>query len=291
MIHLTDSHAHLNFSAFNDDRDEVIKRCEQKQMKVINVGSQLATSVSAVELAQKHNNMFAAISIHPIHIGQYDKDPLESGDHKEFERIDIEGVFTKIVHLADEEKVVAIGETGLDYFRIQGDVGETKKLQRQYFERFLDLAEEKNLPVILHCRDANTPSQPPPYQGRGDRSAYEEMLEILTGRKLRGVIHCFGSTPEIAKKFVDLGYLIGFTGIITFGKKTEKVQEAVKQTPMNKILIETDCPYLAPEPYRGKRNEPIYVEFIAKKVAELKGLSVNEVVEATGKNAEKLFKI
>jgi TatD DNase family protein len=276
---LIDSHAHLSFSAFNDDREEVIKRCEQKQMKVINIGSQLPTSVGAIKIAQENDSMSAVIGIHPIHIGDCEKDPLEAKEHKE---IDLENDFKEIVKLVDDDQVVGVGETGLDYFRLEeGDIEETKKLQKEYFIKHLDLAQEKNLPVVLHCRgDKESPD-----------SAYLEMLDILKGRKLTGVIHCFGSTLDIANKFIDLGFYIGITGIVTFGKKAAELERVATNIPLEKLLVETDCPYLTPDPHRGERNEPIHVELVASHIAKLRVVTVEEVINQTGKNAIMLFNL
>lgn len=172
---------------------------------------------------------------------------------------------------------MAIGEIGLDYFHIQNIKAQNK--QKEVFQRFLELAKEKDLPVILHCR--GTKEEP--------AKAYQEMLDIL--KKIgyyKGVIHCFTSIPEIAQEFLDLGFYVGFTGIITFAKELE---EAVKVVPLNRILLETDCPFLSPEPMRGKRCEPWYVKFTAQKIAEIKNVSFEEVIQQTTQNAIGLFKL
>ncbi|MFA4871858.1 MAG: TatD family hydrolase [Patescibacteria group bacterium] len=281
---LTDSHAHLNFMAFDDDRDEVIARCQKKGMNVINVGTQLATSLKAINIAQDFSahggNFFATVAIHPIHVGKYQRDPQESKEHELFATISLPEMFEKISVLVENKEVIAIGETGLDYFRVEGDASETKAIQKEYFLKHLDLAQKNNLPVILHCRG----SKENPHDG------YLDVLDIIKNKDLRGVIHCFGADLEIANKFIGLGFYVGLTGIITFAKKVEEIQEVARLLPLDKILIETDSPYLAPEPYRGKRNEPIYVEYVAQKIAALKRLSLAEVIEATGNNAKNLFK-
>ncbi|MBI5765991.1 TatD family hydrolase [Candidatus Falkowbacteria bacterium] len=287
---LTDSHAHLNFRAFDNDRDEVIARCQKREMAVINVGTQLATSQKAIAIAQDFSavggNFFATVAIHPIYVGKYQCDPRESKEHELFEKMNLPEIFEEISKLANESGVVAIGETGFDYFRLARDIEKNKLLQKEYFLKHLDLAQKNNLPVILHCRG----NQENPHD------AYLDVLDIIKEKfkacpaNAGGVIHCFGADLEIANKFIGFGFYIGLTGIITFAKKAEEIQEVARLLPLDKILIETDSPYLAPEPYRGKRNEPIYVEYVAQKIAELKHLSLEEVVAATAKNAEKLFK-
>ncbi len=277
---LVDSHAHLNFSAFDQDIDQVSARCRQKGMKVINVGSQAETSQKAVALAEKFPGFFAATGIHPIHLGESRRDELETAEHADFSA-NPDAEFNRIVALADQPKVVAIGETGLDYFRLEEDVAAAKKIQREYFCRHLELAKDKNLPVILHARG----------EAADLLGAYQEILEIVKTVGARGVIHCFGADWPTAEKFLDLGFYIGLTGIITFRKKAEELQLVAKNTPLDKILIETDSPYLAPEPHRGERNEPVFVELVAAKIAEIKSLSLAEVIEQTGQNAAKLFKI
>lgn len=277
---LFDSHAHLNFKLFDQDRSEVVARCQALGMAVVNVGSQVPTSRVAIKLAQENKNFFASVAIHPIHIGDNKHDPVEDEEHRQMKPLP--EAFEEITELSADSKVVAIGETGLDFFHLtEGREEETKKLQEEYFQRHIELAKERNLPLIVHGRDQDI-SWP----------AYRRILEILRrANTSNGVIHCFGADEEIAKQFLDLGFYIGFTGIITFKKKAEALQDLVKSIPLDRILIETDCPYLAPEPYRGERNEPAYVRYVAEKIAELKNLSVEEVIATTGANAARLFKV
>lgn len=278
---LVDSHAHLNFEAFDDDWEQVIGRVRQKQMKVINVGSQLSTSRRAIELAEQFDCLSAAVGIHPIHLGDYRRDSQESAAHHDLVSQDAKRAFEQIAALAERPQVVAIGETGLDYFRLSGDIAAVKVKQREYFLRHLSLARDRQLPVILHCRG----------QADDPLAAYDEILDILRQQPASGVIHCFGANWPVAEKFLSLGFYIGFTGIITFGKKAGALELVAKNTPLDRILIETDCPYLAPEPHRGERNEPIYVELVAQKIAEFKRLPVSQVIEQTGENAINLFNI
>ncbi len=280
-----DSHAHLNFKAFSEDIAEVISRCQKKKMLVLNVGSQLVTSQRAVEIARNNSNFFASVGIHPIHIWGENLDEHEQAAKKEMGKMEPEEMFNEIAKLAKDSKVVAIGETGIDYFHIEKELETVKKLQKKFFKMHLALAEELNKPLVLHARAS------------ASEDAYWDILEILKEKEYlplsekKGVIHCFGSNLEIANEFISLGFAIGFTGIITFKKKAENLQMVAKNIPLENILIETDSPYLAPEPYRGKRNEPIYVEEVAKKISELKGVPIGQVIEGTTNNAKEIFKI
>lgn len=260
---LIDTHAHLNFRAYRKDRPEVIARCLKEGMKVINVGSQQQNSLAAVELARQYpGNLFAAVGFHPIHV--VDTDFVAP----DFEKL-----------LAENEKyIVAIGEVGLDYYRLPEDKRlkeETISKQRETFRFFIGLARQHSLPLILHCRDA-----------------YADLLEELKGAELKsgGVVHCFLGNRSLARKFLDLGLHLGFTGIITFADNNELL-EVVKEVPLDRILIETDAPYLAPGPFRRQRNEPPYVRYVAEKIAELKGISYDEVVRQTAENAVRLFRL
>lgn len=306
---MIDTHAHLNFKAFEQDLSEVVERCFENGMKaIINVGAKLDTSQRAVGLARQFDNLYAAVGLHPIHVNpirnsrvknaisnisknsseihnNLDKTKISNGASDE--EFDIENYR----ELVSDEKVVAIGETGLDYFHIQDPEtrGRPRKVasllrgrQKEIFQQFLKLAVEKDLPLILHCRGSKEEPE----------EAYREMLNTLntldTLEKLKGVIHCFTSTPEIAQQFLDLGFYVGFTGVITFAKELE---ETVKAVPLDKILLETDCPFMSPEPFRGKRCEPWYVKFVAEKIAGIKSVSFEEVVRQTTENAVELFRL
>lgn len=253
---LIDSHTHLNFKAYNKDLKEVISRC--KDMKVINVGAALETSKRAVDLALENNNFFSSIGLHPIHV----KD-------EEFNIKDYKNLIKK-------GKVVAIGETGLDYYHNK----DQKKEQKELFIKHIKLAQEYNLPLIIHGRN-----------GKDDNTVYKDIYNILKDNNVnKGVVHCYGGNIEESKKFIELGLHLGFTGIITFDK-TGILEEIIKYIPEDRILIETDAPYLTPEPYRSKRNEPSYVKYVAKKIAEIKNIKEEDIIELTGNNAIKLFKL
>lgn len=268
---LIDYHAHINLRAFHDDSDEVIKRSLDAGVWMINVGTQSTTSIRAVQMAEKYSEgVYAAVGIHPIHL---------SGDVHHFDEWEEEiSVLSKgeVVDmnfyrkLAEHPKVVAIGEVGLDYYRLDGDVEFEKQKQKEVLQKFIALSEEIKKPIIFHCRDA-----------------YDDLLAMLP-KNFPGVIHCFTGTMEEAKKILDHGLYIGFTGIVTFPKALN-VQEAAKMVPLNRLMIETDCPYLSPQPVRGKRNEPQYVRYVAEKIAELKGISFEAVASSATKNSQSLF--
>ena len=276
---LVDSHAHLNFKAYNDDLSEVIGRCHNENMKVVNVGAAYDTSKKAIELANKNNHLYASIGLHPIHV--YDE---------EFKVADYQSLINDA-----EGKVVAIGETGFDYWHLQEildkgakTVEEIKSTQEEVFRSHIKLAIKNNLALIIHGRNGKPAS---PSQGEDKPDAYKDIYRVLKdeGAK-KGVVHCYGGNIEEAKMFISLGFHIGFTGIVTFDK-TDVLRDIIKWIPLDKMLIETDSPYLSPVPYRGKRNEPIYVRYVAEKIAEIRAKSVEEIIEISGNNAINLFNL
>lgn len=266
---LIDSHAHLNFNDFKNDWQQVITDCQKDDVWMINIGSQFKTSKKAIEIADQYDQgVYAAIGLHPIHVEGSNFQP------EKFNIQDYKNLATS------SKKVVAIGETGLDFFHNDKNFDK----QKEVFIQSINLAKELDLPIILHSRNSKD----------GKKNAYEEILKILatSDKRLatRGVIHCYGGGLKEAKEFLDLGFHIGFTGVITF-PKTDDLVKIVKITPMDKILIETDCPFLAPQPVRGKRNLPQYVKYVGKKIAEIRQISYNEVIEQTAQNAIKLFNL
>ena len=289
---LIDTHCHVHFNAYKEDSDEVIQRSLDAGVLMITVGTQTDTSRKAVEVANKYDGVWAAVGLHPNHLCEQEfMDPSEVEEiatvKTRCEKFDPE-VYRE---LAKDPKVVAIGEFGLDYFHLpeQFDRDELIKDQKESMRVHLDLADELDLPVIIHSRDSHD-------------DQIELLKEYVEAGKLtrRGVIHCYTGTLEQAEKYFELGFMISFTGIITFppkrseisaGKELTQIQEVVKQVPLDKIMVETDAPYLSPVPERGKRNEPAYVQHVAEKIAELKGVSIEEVTEATNKNAQTLFQI
>lgn len=256
---LIDSHCHPQASQYANDREEVIKGAINAGIGMICVGTDLEMSKKAIELAQKYDQIWASVGLHP-------NDNLdEEFDEKAYEE------------LLKQDKVVAMGEIGLDYYRTAEP--ENQKFQRERFVKQLELADKLSKPLILHCRDSKAGST-----GR----AYPEMADILKNgyAKNSGAVHSYTGNLDEAKQFLDLGFYLGFNGIITFARQYDEI---VKYIPLDRILLETDAPYLTPEPYRGQRNEPLYVIEVAKKIAELKNVSVEEVNEQTTKNTIKLF--
>ncbi len=277
---LIDTHAHVNFSAFKEDGKEVLQRCLDNEIEVINVGSQWSTSQRAVEIAEQYKEgVYAAVGLHPIHLYQMEVDENEDIHFiSRAEKFD----YDKYKELALHPKVVAIGEMGIDYFHLpEGeDPEEVKHKQKETFLQGIELARELDKPIIVHTRPA-----------RGSFDAYDDEINILRQvGYFHGVIHSFLGSFEQAQTFLQMGFYLSFNGIVTF-KNAKEVQEVAKKVPLERVLLETDSPYLTPEPYRGKRNEPAYVEYVARKIAELKGVSVEEVAEITTNNARRLFGI
>ena len=252
---LIDAHAHVNFNTYKDDADEVIRRSLDDDTWIINVGSQHSTSKRAVELAEKYEKgVYAAIGLHPIH----------AGDGFNYE---------KYKQLSQSPKVVAIGETGLDY---KEEYISSKEKQKEIFLKQLELARELNLPVIFHCR-----------------MAHDDLINILNSQfsvhnsKLRGAVHCFTGNRAQAEKYLAMGLYLGFNGIIF----KMNLDDIIKKTPLDKILVETDCPYLTPPSAGTERNEPIYVRYVAEEIAQIKGISYEEMSKITTENAKKLFRV
>lgn len=275
---MVDTHCHLNFRAFKDEAAAAIARAKAVNVRhIINVGSQWDTSARAVAMTQEHDSLWAAIGLHPVHLFEQEINEEETHFVTRAEVFDA----ARYRELAQSSpRVVAIGECGLDYYRFPGGVEprEVKLKQAELFRVHIDLATELNLPLIIHCRDA-----------------YDDLFDILSEAvaqgKLpkRGVNHCFLGSRAQAKKFLDLGFYISFTGIITFKNANLELIKVVREAPLEMILTETDAPYLAPHPYRGQRNEPAYVVATAKKIAEVKGLTLEEVDGVTTKAAGELF--
>jgi len=290
---LVDSHCHVNFISFKADADTVIADFLRDNYALIVVGSQDSTSRRAIEYADKYETgVYAAVGLHPIDLIEPAEDTvMMDGRPYTFKNRQEDYDRSKYKELAGSSpKVKAIGEVGLDYYYFDkyppAKISGFKAKQAAVLRDFISLAEELDLPLILHTRGAKD----------DPTGAYDDLLkiiktEIAQGRKIRGVVHCFGGRPEQAREFLSLGLFLGFTGIVTFRKKSEELQSIAQETPLEKILIETDAPFLAPEPHRSERNVPAYVEFVARKIAELKGLSYEEVAAVTTANAKELFRI
>lgn len=270
---LIDSHAHLNFAAFKEDYEKIIRNCLGKDIWMINVGTQYDTSKKAVEIAEKNDKgVYAAIGLHPIHLETGLVKIKEDKSETQFKSREEDFDYDKYKELAQSPKVVAIGEIGMDCWyrpKTKKRLAEFKEKQKDVFLKQLDLARDLNLPVIIHCR-----------------LAHEDILEVLKP-DVRGVIHCFTGSLEQAKEYIRLGFYIGLNGIIF---KLD-LKEVIKELPLNRILIETDCPYLTPPSFSGQRNTPLYLEYIAREVAKIKEKSFEEISETTVKNAKELFGI
>lgn len=251
---LIDSHAHIEMKEFDNDREEVIERAKQAGVDfIITVGTNLSLSRKAVKLAEQHENIYAAIGVHPHDVGKINNK-----------------TYDELKELAGRKKVVAYGEIGLDYFRNLAP----QELQIKRFGEQLSLAKELKLPVIIHSRQAN-----------------DQSLKIIKASGVqRGVFHCFSGDYEMARQCLDWGFYLSVPGVVTFNK-SKIMQDVVRKVPLTSLLLETDCPYLTPDPHRGTRNEPAYIVHTAKKVAEIKGISWEEAATVTAQNTINLFNI
>jgi len=281
-----DTHAHLNFNAYKDDVDEVVKKTLENDIWMVNVGSQYSTSKRAVEIAERYESgVYAAVGIHPIHLDTGLIKVKVDQEEIEFKTREEEFDYEKYKGLAKSPRVVAIGEIGLDYWykpKTRIKLEQFKKKQKETFLEQLKLAKELNLPVIFHCR-----------------MAHNDLLQAIKEfdwPELRGVVHCFTGTWQDAQKYLEMGFYVGFNGIIF----KFNVDEVIKNIPLDKMLIETDCPYLTPPisinqqyPHKSAvlRNEPIYLKYIVEKIAKIKNLTNKEIADITTQNARKLFKI
>ena len=266
---LIDTHCHLNLGPYQDDYRDIIREALERGVAINNVGCDYQTSVRAVQIADEYADKMIWASV-----GQHPTDTDQPFNLQKFRAL-----------ASSSEKVIAIGETGLDYFHLDkaGDVEYQKQQQKLLFLEHAELAHELNLPIIIHCRDA-----------------HDDMIELLMHvyttasvhgprpLKDRGVMHCFTGTALQAQSYIDLGFLISFPGIITF---TDQYDDVVKMVPSDHFVVETDAPFLTPKPYRGQRNLPYYVEYTARRVAELRDMTIDEVAETSTANAKRLFKI
>ena len=281
-----DTHAHLNINTFNDDVEEVIDRCREESVAVINVGTQKDTSKRAVEIATEADNCFAIIGLHPVHTSASYHDEQELGENmKTFTSRGEEFDAAYYRDLAKNPKVVAIWECGLDYYRLEKA---TRAVQEKAFIEQIELANELNLPLMIHTRDAKGNSASAKADA-GVGNVYDDTYEILKAHsKVRGNIHFYAGNWEQAKKFFDIGFSVSFTGVITFAKDYEEV---VKNAPLDLIHGETDCPYVAPVPYRGQRCEPWMVKEVYKRIADIRGDNEEKVREQLMENARQLYKL
>ena len=251
---LADTHAHLQWTSFDRDREKVLVRAREAYVDyIVNIGFDLNDSIKGVKLAEQHEGLYATVGIHPHNAVQLDQN-----------------VLNKLRELSENPEVVAIGEIGLDYYR---DLS-PREAQKKAFEAQLLLAKELDLPVVIH-----------------DREAHGDVLEIISRfrGKIEGIMHCFSGSKEMAEQCIKLGFLVSFAGNVTY-PNAHKRHETAKWTDLKKILLETDSPWLAPQDMRGKRNEPSFLPLTAKKIASLKGIRPDELAAATTKNAEAIFK-
>lgn len=249
-----ETHAHYDDDSYDSDRDSIIRLLKEEGIApVINIGASLTSTASSVDLAHKYDHVYAAVGVHPSDCADLDDKDIEW-----------------LKSLCSDPRVVAIGEIGLDYHYDEPD----REIQKKWFIRQLQLARETDLPIVVHSRDAAA-----------------DTLDILKKeefRGMRGVIHCFSYSPEIANEYVSMGYHIGIGGVVTF-KNGRKLQEIAGTIPLKNIVIETDCPYLAPEPYRGRRNSSAYLTYVIEKIAALRNTGYEEIEKATYENAAALF--
>ena len=277
-----DIHCHINFKTFKEDGDEVIRRALDADTWLFNVGSQDTTSRRAVEIAHKYSEgVYAVVGLHPIHLEESFHDEDEIGGEGFVSRAEVFDK-EKYLELAKDLKVVAIGECGLDYYHT---TPESIEKQKEVFEEQVKLALEVGKPLMLHIRNNSTDKT---------RNAYADVTDILKKYpNVKGVSHCFCGSVEDMKRFVEQGIYVSFSGNITYKPKPEicDFESVIKEAPLEMILTDTDSPYLTPVPYRGKRNEPVYVREIVKKIAEIKNLPEDDVAKAIFTNAQKLFGI
>jgi len=280
-----DTHAHLNFKAFNHDVDEVIRRSLGADTWMVVVGTEFKTSRLALNLANKYEKgVYAAIGLHPIHLEEtVAENKGDDGDYS-FKTKAEEFNYDNYEKLAKFEKAVAIGEIGLDYYHINldGNVGTIKAKQQEVFKEQLKLARSLDLPVIIHCRQAHDDMV------KVLKDFKKENKSLFSGNKPWGVMHCFSGDEDMAWQYFSLGLIVSFTGLITFSQRWD---DLIRKMPPDKFMIETDSPFMTPEPHRGKRNEPVLVKGVAQRIAEIRNLSLDRVADITSKNAREFFKI
>lgn len=251
-----DSHAHYDDEAFDEDRERLLQQLPEEGItRVVNVGASFDTCEKTIALMERYDYVYGALGIHPS-----DTDTLTEEN------------FTRLAHMCEHEKCVAVGEIGLDYHWDEPD----REIQKKWFRRQLNLARELKLPVVIHSRDAA-----------------QDTIQIMReehAEAIGGVIHCFAYTKETAQIFLDMGFFIGVGGVVTF-KNAKKLKEAVEMIPLERIVLETDCPYLAPDPHRGQRNCSLYIPHMIEKIAEIKGLQPTQVEAAAYENTLRLYQM
>ena len=251
-----DTHAHYDDDAFDEDRDVLLSGMREQNVEyIVNVGASMASSERSIKLAEKYPFVYAAVGVHPDEVGELDEEK-----------------FTKLREWTAHEKVKAVGEIGLDYYWDK----EKHDLQKHWFMRQMELASEVKLPMIVHSREAA-----------------KDTLDMVIAAKplnLSGIIHCYSYSVEQAREYLNMGYYIGIGGVVTF-KNAKKLKEVAEYTPLSQIVLETDCPYLAPTPFRGKRNDSSKIAYVAEELAAIKQISVEEVIRITNENGRRLYNI
>ena len=251
-----DTHAHYDDDAFDEDRDVLLSGMREQNVEyIVNVGASMASSKRSIRLAEKYPFVYAAVGVHPDEVGELDEEK-----------------FTKLREWTAHEKVKAVGEIGLDYYWDK----EKHDLQKHWFMRQMELASEVKLPMIVHSREAA-----------------KDTLDMVIAAKplnLSGIIHCYSYSVEQAREYLNMGYYIGIGGVVTF-KNAKKLKEVAEYTPLSQIVLETDCPYLAPTPFRGKRNDSSKIAYVAEELAAIKQVPVEEVIRITNENGRRLYNI
>ena len=251
-----DTHAHYDDDAFDEDRDELLSGMAAKNVEyIVNVGASMASSKRSIALAEKYPFIYAAVGVHPDEVGELNEEK-----------------FNQLREWTKHEKVKAVGEIGLDYYWDK----EQHDLQKHWFMRQMELAKESNLPMIVHSREAA-----------------KDTLDMIIAAKpldLSGIIHCYSYSVEQAREYLNMGYYIGIGGVLTF-KNAKKLKEVAEYAPLSQIVLETDCPYLAPTPFRGKRNDSSMIAYVAEELAAIKNMPVEEVLRITNENGKKLYHI
>lgn len=251
-----DTHAHYDDKAFDEDREALLGSLPgQGIRRVVNVGASLASCRRAIELTEKYDYIYCTIGVHPSHTAELNEES-----------------FRWLEEICGLEKCVAVGEIGLDYYWDEPE----REIQKKWFVRQLDLARECGLPVVIHSRDAAKDTV--------------DIMEAERAGEIGGVVHCFSYTKETARHFLDMGFFFGIGGVLTF-QNAKKLREAVEYIPMDRIVLETDCPYLAPVPYRGKRNCSLYLPYVVAVMAQIKGISEEEVRRAAWENSLRLYRL
>ncbi len=276
-----DTHAHVNFNVFRNDADETIRRALEEDTWMVLVGSDYKTSKRALDYANKYENgVYAGVGVHPVHLEEVEI----SEEGQTFTTRGEEYSYEAYEKLAKFEKTVAIGEIGLDYYHIgaHSDTAKVKQRQQEIFIEQLGLARALDLPAIIHCRQAHDDMVMLLEKFR------QENRELIPKNKPWAVMHCFSGDEDLAWKYFSLGIIISFTGLVTFSGQWD---DLIRKLPLDKFMVETDSPYMTPEPHRGKRNEPVLVKFVAARIAEIKGIDINKVAEVTTNTARMFFNV